>query len=82
MKTTLPPPPSQPPPPPPTATTPASEAIPPSPGIVEGMLAKSSSESGYLDAQQVKALTDQMRFSEYRINDLLTDVHPEHGNIS
>lgn len=64
-------------PPAPTAGPPA-----PSPGIVEGMLAKSSSEPGYLGAQQVKALLDQSRFAEYRINDLLTDVHPERWKIS
>lgn len=63
---------------PPPVTPPASSATPaPSPGIIEGMLAKSPSQSGYLDAQQVKSLMDQVRFAEYRINDLLTDVHPE-----
>jgi hypothetical protein len=64
--------------------TPAPSEAPaaPSPGIVEGMLAKSSSESGYMDGKQVNALLDQVRFSEYRINDLLTDVHPERWKIS
>jgi hypothetical protein len=59
------------------------EALPaPSPGIVEGMLAQSPSESGYMDAKQVNALLDQVRFAEYRINDLMTDVHPERWKIS
>lgn len=64
------------------AEAPAAEQVHSSPGIVEGMLAKSSSQSGYLDAQQVKALTDQMRFADYRISDLLTDVHPERWKMS
>lgn len=46
-------------------------------GMVEGMLAQSSDEAGYLDAPQVKAMAEQMKFAEYRINDLLTDLHPE-----
>jgi hypothetical protein len=73
----------QPAPVPPPATTPMTGATPaPSPGIIEGMLAKSSSQSGYLDAQQVKNLMDQVRFAEYRINDLLTDVHPDRWKMS
>ena len=46
-------------------------------GIVEEILAKSSSDTGYMDAEEVKATTDKMRFAEYRIQDLLSDVHPE-----
>ena len=46
------------------------------------MLARSSSQPGYMDAQQVKALLDQTRFAEYRLNDLLTDVHPERWKMS
>jgi hypothetical protein len=64
------------------ATVPETPQPAPSPGIVEGMLAKSSSEPGFMDAQQVKDLLDQSRFAEYRINDLLTDVHPERWKIS
>jgi hypothetical protein len=71
---------------PPPASAPAAartaEQAAPSPGIVEGMLAQSSSQPGYMDAQQVKALLDQARFAEYRLNDLLADVHPERWKIS
>ena len=48
-----------------------------SPGIVEEILAKSSSDTGYMDAEEVKATADKMRFVEYRIQDLLSDLHPE-----
>jgi hypothetical protein len=51
------------------------------PGIVAGMLAKSP-EPGYMDPDQVKALLDQMRFAEFRINDLVTDLHPERWKMS
>ncbi len=66
----------------PPASAPAAAPQAASPGIVEGMLAKASSQPGYMDAQQVKALLDQTRFAEYRLNDLLTDVHPERWKIS
>jgi hypothetical protein len=33
--------------------------------------------TGSMQAEQVKELLKNVRFSEYRINDLLTDVHPE-----
>ena len=61
------------------ATVPAADEKPPaqSPGIVEGTLSKSASEPGYLDAQQVKEWLEQVRFAEFRLNDLLTDLHPE-----
>ncbi len=52
-----------------------------SPGIVAGMLAKSS-ESGYMEPDQVKALLDQERFVEFRINDLMTDLHPDRLKMS
>jgi hypothetical protein len=66
-----------PPAPAPAATQPAASR-----GIIEGMLAQSSSQPGYMDAQHVKALLDQARFAEYRLNDLLTDVHPERWKTS
>jgi hypothetical protein len=65
---------------PPAGTAAAGQTA--SPGIVEGMLAQSSSGPGFMSPQQVKALLDQTRFAEYRINDLLTDVHPERWKIS
>jgi hypothetical protein len=52
-----------------------------SPGIVAGMLAKSQ-QPGYMDPAQVKALLNQMRFTEYRINDLMTDLHPDRWKMS
>ena len=50
--------------------------------IVEEMLAKSSNEPGYLDPRQVKEAVDQIRFAEYRIQDLLTDLKPERWKMS
>jgi hypothetical protein len=62
----------------PTPTMPAEHpASGATPGIVEEILAKSSGDAGYMEAEQVKAAADQMRFAEYRIQDLLSDVHPE-----
>ncbi len=52
-----------------------------SPGIVAGMLAKSNTP-GYMAPEQVKALLDQERFAEFRINDLMTDLHPDRWKIS
>ncbi len=52
-----------------------------SPGIVAGMLAKSA-ESGYMAPERVKALLDQERFAEFRINDLMTDLHPDRWKMS
>lgn len=37
--------------------------------------------TGSLQADEVRAMLKQVRFSEYRINDLLTDVHPEKWNL-
>lgn len=52
-----------------------------SPGIVAGMLAKSS-EPGYMAPEDVKALLDQERLLEFRINDLMTDLRPDRWKIS
>ena len=45
------------------------------PGIVAGMLAKST-VPGYMSPDDVKAILDQERLLEYRINDLMTDLRP------
>ena len=45
-----------------------------SPGVVGEMLAKSS-HPGYMDPTEVKSVLDQMRFTEYRVKDLMTDGH-------
>jgi hypothetical protein len=66
---------------PPQAAGAVSEERLAQPAIVEGMLAQSSSEPGFMDSKHVKDLLDQTRFAEYRINDLLTDVHPERWKI-
>lgn len=39
-------------------------------------------QTGSLPATDVKALLTKVRFSEYRINDLLTDVHPDRWKLS
>ncbi len=52
-----------------------------SPGIIAGMLAKSS-QPGYMAPDQVKALLDQERFAEFRISDLMTDLHPDRWKMS
>lgn len=39
-------------------------------------------ETGSLAAADVEALLTKVRFSEYRINDLLTDVHPDRWKLS
>jgi len=60
------------------------EAVPKpvqSSGIVASMLAKSS-EPGYMAPEDVKALLDQERLLEFRINDLMTDLRPERWKIS
>jgi hypothetical protein len=62
-------------------TTPAVPEPVQSQGIVAGMLAKSS-ESGNMTPDQVKALLDQERFVEFRINDLMTDLHPDRWKMS
>lgn len=68
----------------PAQAQPSQEASPPAPaaGMVERMLAQSSDAAGSLDAPQVKAMAEQMKFAEYRINDLLTDLHPERWKMS
>jgi hypothetical protein len=35
-----------------------------------------------MEPAEVKKLMDQVRFAEYRINDLLTDIHPERWKMS
>lgn len=52
-----------------------------SPGIVGEMLAKSP-HPGYMEPAQVKAVLDQIRFTEYRINDLMEDLHPDRWKMS
>ncbi|MGE5325992.1 MAG: hypothetical protein ACM3NO_03040, partial [Deltaproteobacteria bacterium] len=52
-----------------------------SPGIVAAMLAKSN-ESGYMTPDEVKALLEQERLLEFRINDLMTDLRPERWKMS
>jgi hypothetical protein len=39
------------------------------------------SEIGSMRAEEVKALLKNIRYTEYRINDLLADVHPEHWKL-
>ncbi len=63
--------------------TPAADpAMTAAPRIVEEMLAKSSTDSAFMDAEQVKAVADQMRFAEYRIQDLLSDLRTEKWKMS
>src|SRR5271170_8097418 len=38
--------------------------------------------SGYMETTQVKALMHKMWLAEFRLNDLLTQVHPEKWKIS
>lgn len=40
------------------------------------------SDQGYMEPAQVKDLLHKLWFAEYRINDLLTQVHPERWKIS
>jgi hypothetical protein len=51
------------------------------PGIVAGMLAKST-EPGYMTPEDVKALLEQERLLEFRINDLMTDLRPDRWKMS
>lgn len=66
----------------------AQQKAPPSPAVPEVIRVggaqpaapatqASATSVAAMDAAQVKALMDQVRFSGYRINDLLTDVRPE-----
>ncbi len=49
--------------------------------VVQSVLTRST-ESGYLEPAKVQALMEQVRFADFRINDLLTDVHPERRTIA
>lgn len=60
------------------STAPSSQAIQaptPAPAVTKG-------EAQYLEPEQVKALLHKIWMVEYRINDLLTDLHPERWKIS
>lgn len=62
---------------PPTAATPQTEtvsALPSTPAAAAG--------DAYLTAVQVKELLHEIWLAEYRINDLLTEVHPERWKLA
>jgi hypothetical protein len=52
------------------------------PSVAPAKPATLTNEAGSMKAEEVKALLKDMRASEYRINDLLTDVRPENWKLA
>ena len=52
------------------------------PPVSQAQLATDIKQTGSMSAADVKALLAKVRSSEYRINDLLTDVHPERWKMT
>ena len=52
------------------------------PGQTPAPPSSPANSTGYLDPGQVKALTHRIWLAEYRLNDLLAQVHPEKWNMS
>lgn len=70
-----------------TPSTPApSQEIPTQkidvPSVSQAQPTTDVKETGSLAAADVEALLTKVRFSEYRLNDLLTDVHPDRWKLS
>jgi len=63
----------------PAGSVPETETIPPPQPV---QTTQPASATGFMDPVQVKALAHQIWIVEYRINDLLTQVHPEKWKIS
>jgi len=58
------------------------QAVPTAGNSAVQSLLKTSFGRGYMEPAEVKKLMDQVRFAEYRINDLLTDVNPQRWKMS
>ena len=72
--------------PPKPATAPASQEIETeqigAPKSGPGPTATSASPTGYLEPEQVKALLHRIWLAEYRLHDLLEQVHPDHWKMA
>ena len=52
------------------------------PGQTPAVPSPQASATGYMEPAQVKALTHKIWLAQYRLNDLLTQVHPEKWKMS
>lgn len=53
-----------------------------SPPSSQAILKQFANQTGYMDATQVRALLHKMWMAEYRVNDLLSQVHPDKWKVS